>query len=30
MKKIKIAINLAVLVIQFLFSGRYLLSNAVL
>lgn len=30
MKKIKIAVNLVVLVIQFLISGRYLLSNSVL
>lgn len=30
MKKIKIAINLVILVLQFLLSGRYLLSNAVL
>lgn len=30
MKKIRIAVNLVVLVIQFLISGRYLLSNSVL
>ncbi len=30
MKKFKIALNLVLLVVQFLISGRYLLSNAVL
>jgi hypothetical protein len=30
MKKIKIALNLVLLVLQFLVSGRFLLSNAVL
>ena len=30
MKKLKIALNLVMLVVQFLISGRYLLSNAVL
>ena len=30
MKKLKIALNLVMLVAQFLISGRYLLSNAVL